>query len=409
MRIVFVNLQDNAKMIKVLEKYIFKISVGKKHRYLLDGFLRRDIQVCNYISKGGRYKYRFLDIIDHILYPLRLFEARIILKKDGIPTKKIKTLYRLKDIHPDDMVILYSDGDRSQFSCMAKVVAFKVGCLLHTTCGSDSAEKLEKANIQCLYNEADLSKTGTMFHHYYKNLNVPIFVIPFVAEERFQCRKPFKERQNKAIAVGTITYRRDKEFLAEYGDPCLQPIRKMIRDAAPQLVNYYDSVMSDYSEGVTPKTVNKDDKFITKLRKIIWNKKHIGQQKSYFSFDMVDKFNQYKMAICGEEIIGVPGIGFVESMACGCAYIGCSRYDYAAYGMVEGEHYIGYDGSLEDLKNKIAYYQEHTEELERIARAGYQFAHEHFTGEAVTTKLLDMLQKEQGKYLQSRQKDSLSD
>ena len=162
MRIVFVNLQDNAKMIKILEKYIFKISIGKKHRFLLDEFLRRDIQICNYISKGGRYNQRLLDIIDHTLYPLRLLEARVLLKKDGIPAKKIKTLYRLKDIRPNDIVILYSHSDRSQFSCMVKVDTFKVGCLLHTACDGDSAEKFKMANVQCFYNEADLRKTGTM-------------------------------------------------------------------------------------------------------------------------------------------------------------------------------------------------------------------------------------------------------
>ena len=243
MRIVFVNLQDNAKMVKILDKYIFKNSVGKKHRFLLDEFLRRNIQICNYISKGGRYDHRVLDIIDHTLYPLRLLEAKIILKKDGVPAEKIKTLYRLKDIYPDDLIILYDHSDRSQCSSVVNVNAFKVGCLLHTSCGSASKEKFKKVNVQCFYNEADLSKTGTMFRRYCKDLNVPIIVIPFVFEERFQCRKPFKERQNKAIAVGTITYREDKEFLDEYGDPCLQPIRKMIRDAAPQLADYYDSVM----------------------------------------------------------------------------------------------------------------------------------------------------------------------
>ena len=215
------------------------------------------------------------------------------------------------------------------------------------------------------------------------------------------------KRMNKALAVGTITYSRYAEFLAVHGDSCLQPIRRMIRDAAEQMTPYYDCVSRDYDEEHKGKEIRKNDNLIVKTYKSLWNKSHVGQQKSYFSFDMVEKFNQYKMFICGEEILGVPGIGFVEGMACGCAYIGCRAYDYAAYGMVEGVHYIGYDGTLDDLQEKIEYYQQHEDELERIAQAGYAFARENFTPEVVTTKLLEQLKAEQDKYLRTREKDKV--
>ena len=121
--------------------------------------------------------------------------------------------------------------------------------------------------------------------------------------------------------------------------------------------------------------------------------RHTGQQKKYFSFNMVEKFNDFKMCLVGEEILGVPGIGFVEGMSCGCAYIGQKLGYYEDYGMQEGVHYIGYDGTLEDLKAKITYYQqpENQEELERIANAGYEFAQKHFRGEYVAEQLLNNL------------------
>lgn len=228
-------------------------------------------------------------------------------------------------------------------------------------------------------------------------------MIPFVAESRFQNTNSFEKRMNKALAVGRITYRTSAEFMAIYGDSCLQPIRRMIRDAAEQMTSYYDCVSNDYDEGHKGKKILNEDILVVKLYKNVWNKSHVGQQKSYFSFDMVEKFNQYKMFICGEEIIGVLGIGFAEGMSCGCAYIGCRKYDYAAYGMVEGIHYIGYDGTLEDLKRTIAYYQCHEDELEQIAKAGYAFAKNNFTPEAVTTKLLNSLRIEQRKFLQVKE------
>lgn len=121
--------------------------------------------------------------------------------------------------------------------------------------------------------------------------------------------------------------------------------------------------------------------------------RHTGQQKKYFSFNMVDKFNDFKMCLVGEEILGVPGIGFVEGMCCGCAYIGQKIGYYEDLGMQEGIHYIGYDGTLDDLKAKISYYQqpEHQDELERIADNGYQFAQTHFRGNQVAEQLLNKL------------------
>lgn len=110
---------------------------------------------------------------------------------------------------------------------------------------------------------------------------------------------------------------------------------------------------------------------------------------------MVESFNNYKMCIVGEEILGVPGIGFVEGMACGCAYIGQTLGYYEDLGMKAGIHYIGYDGTLDDLKAKITYYQqpEQQEELERIANSGYEFVHDNFNGESAAKNLIDKIVK----------------
>lgn len=72
--------------------------------------------------------------------------------------------------------------------------------------------------------------------------------------------------------------------------------------------------------------------------------------------------------------------------------------------MQAGVHYIGYDGTLEDLKAKIIYYQqpEHQEELERIANAGYEFAQSHFRGELVAKELLNNLIKAKEEWKASR-------
>lgn len=110
---------------------------------------------------------------------------------------------------------------------------------------------------------------------------------------------------------------------------------------------------------------------------------------------MVEKFNEYKMAICGEDIHGIYGVGFVEAMSCGCAYIGLDSAAYRDLGMGPGVHYIGYDGTLPDPIEKIAYYktEEHAEELFEIAQAGLKFAQEVLNKESVGDRMLHEIEE----------------
>ena len=129
-----------------------------------------------------------------------------------------------------------------------------------------------------------------------------------------------------------------------------------------------------------------------------YNSVHIQQEK-YTSFDMVEKFNQYKMFICPEELAGVYGIGTIEGMACGTAYIGLDHQMYRSIGLIPGTHYISYDGTLKGLKQKIAYYQRHEVELEKIAKNGKEFVRSHFNEDKVASKLYRKFKEISGDYI----------
>lgn len=240
-------------------------------------------------------------------------------------------------------------------------------------------------------------KTNCELYRKYYHIDKPWIIHPFVFAERFQNRKPFNERKNMAFATGTITYKVHKEFLDTYGDSCDQPSRKQIKDNPEFFKDTVYCTSSDYLEDNAGKPIKDNDFVLIKLYKKIYNRLFTGKQKKYFSFDMVEAFNSYKMCIVGEEILGIPGIGFVEGMACGCAYIGIDSPAYRDWGLVPGIHYITYDGTKEDLKRVIEYYQmdEHQEELERIARTGYDYVRTHFNGDAVAETLLHDLEEQQ--------------
>ena len=400
MRVVFVNLHGNEFLLKTLNKYIFKQSVAIKHKYILDYLLSRDdVEVCSYINRRGlslSYSTR-----NRFLQSFRFIEHHIAMWKNGIPQKKVTVLKHESDIRHDDIVIVYQLFE-AQFDFKKRPDAFIALSQLHFTV--DQADAMAKLDPDLMYNESDMQKRFIAFDKYFGWFRKQYLVIPFVFAERFKVVKPFAERQNKAVSVGTVTY---PSYIRQYyGTNCLQPARKQVYDNAEELKPWVDCFNSDFLADDKPYNVSKKVGPIRKIINRLHDKFFLGRQKKYYSFDMVEKFNDYKMCVVGEEITGLPGIGFVEGMASGCAYIGQTVGYYEDYGMKEGVHYIGYDGSLDDLKAKISYYQqpEHQQELEKIAKAGCEFVRSHFNGPAAAESLLNNLLEAQHRWLESHPK-----
>lgn len=395
MRIVFVNLHGNEFLLKTLNKIVFKQSIAIKHKYLLDYLLSQpDIEVCSYINENG-----FSMSYSHAksFKRLRFLEHRIVLKCNHIDYRKITVIKRECDIHYDDILILYQLYS-NQFDFVMQPKALKVVSLIHF--GTATVDKVKKFQPDVMFNEANFQHGSIIYNHYYGWFDKKFITIPFVFANRFKLIVPFNERKNMAVSVGTVTYQNNiTDF---YGSPCAQPARKQIKDNAEELKDIIECRNSDYLEKEGNKIVKKTDNFIIRTYKEMYNKFFTGHQKRYYSFNMVDKFNEYKMCIVGEEIMGIPGVGFVEGMACGCAFIGQNIGYYEDYGMKEGVHYIGYDGTLKDLRNKIEYYQQpiHQSELEQIAKNGYNFAIKNFNNESISRRLVEQLiaaQKERTK------------
>lgn len=405
MRVVFVNLHANWMLLRVALNYVFKFSSATKHGYLLKYLLDHpdEYEVCNYINdrgfsllnKGGEPLLKFVNLFSGL-------ENRITLKKNGIRPGSIKVLRHIDEIRHDDVVLVYNLSPDSHRG-LEKMDAFKAFSMIHFSGHKEEDANIRKINISCFFNEVNLSLTSEIFRKYY-SVERPWIIHPFVFADRFKNIKPFKERQNRCFSTGTITYKLHEEFVSVYGDPCDQPARKFVKDNPDFFRDTVDCYSSDYLEDNPGKRVNPGDNALVKLYKRIYNRTHVGKQKKYFSFNMVEKFNDYKMCLIGEEILGVPGIGFVEGMACGCAYIGLDSPMYRDYGLIPGTHYIAYDGTKEGLRKTVEHYQkeENQAELERIAAAGCDYVRTHFNGPEVARTLMQKLREEQQRWLQNK-------
>lgn len=405
-RVVFVNLHTSWMLVRNSQVIYFKTSAALKHKYILDYLLKSDkYEVCNFITEHGFSLVPNNGGILNKLHCLRFWENTTILKKNGIDPKKVTILTKASDIRKDDIVILYNIMGKSNYEVAGDIKAFKTLSMLHFHGRKKENALMELADFQCYFNEVNLSESSELFRTYY-HVERPWIVIPFVFADRFKNIKPFKERQNKCFSTGTITYKEHEEFVSVYGDPCDQPARKFVKDNPDFFEGTVDCYSSDYLEDNPGKKYVDGENYLIRLYKKFYNLTHVGKQKKYFSFNMVEKFNDYKMHLLGEEILGVPGIGYVEGMACGSAYIGLDSPMYRDLGLVPGVHYITYNGTKEGLRETVEFWQrpENQDELEQIARRGCEFVRENFCGREVAEGLMDALVGQKNNWLKEANK-----
>lgn len=388
MRIVFIDLQ----CINFLVRTYRQIKDGNKiatykHKFIIDYAIKNNIEICNYITmnkssrKGFKY-YKKLPIGKKMV----LSEFKYVIENSYEEMLPIVLIMDKNEIREDDLVVGYL-YDRSQLAVLKELGGIKILMGNHFVAINEPIN-LDDYGVRAFVNEINL-KNNSFVNKYIHGHNIAYLTAPYIYADRFVNHN--RDRKNKAMAIGTLStcaghsgYKLYREFT---GTEWIQPLRKMIFDNKDILTEEIDSYISYIFEDKI--VINDDENICVKLYKKMQNKRIGWVQNNYTSFNMVDKFNEYKMFLCPEEEIGMPGIGFVEGMACGTAYIGLDAQFYRDLGLYPGRHFITYDGTLEHLKEVIHYYQLHNDELERIATLGTNFVRSHFSAELVAKSLFN--------------------
>jgi hypothetical protein len=241
------------------------------------------------------------------------------------------------------------------------------------------SESLKNSNIDLLLYESNLNQIK-FFKEHFSWFKGECQILPFIPSNRFKVLKPFKLRKNFCLASGSIVEVDDIYFSSFFNTKYLQPFRKVIYEKRSSIKKYniFQVLLYDLKS------------IMIILKKTLGFKvRDYSHDRSYYKLNIVDLFNDYKFSLIPEEIIGTPGISFVESMSCGNLYFGVIDHFYEDIGLISGIHYVSYDGSLEDLIIKIKYYQANLEEAEEIANNGLNFVKENFT----VDKSIEILKK----------------
>lgn len=386
MRLVFIDMHCINFLVRPYKQIKGKNQIATyKHKFILDYAFDHDIPVCNYISgQDSEMPHKIIELIKHDKNKkISLWEHNYVMSNSFTEKLNVKPILNPKEIRPDDLVIGYIYRN-IQCAVIKDLPGHKIIMGNHFVAINNPID-LDTLGIEGFVNEIDLS--DNKFVNEYIKYSGKYIVCPYIYADRFVDQK--KNRLNKLMAVGTLSTCAGNSGYALYRNmyhtEWIQDMRKEILEKAEHYPEYIDSYISYIYEDKTK--IQPTDFAIIKLQKKIINKFKPWRQSNYMSFDMVDKFNEYAFFACPEENVGMPGIGFVEGMACGTTYIGLDKDYYRKLGLVPGIHYIVYDGSFKDFLLKIKYCQKHNEKIRKIGNTGRDFVRAKFNRAAVATNL----------------------
>jgi glycosyltransferase involved in cell wall biosynthesis len=382
--------------------FLNEVKSIKKYDYIFDLYYRNDDKIHIFLTRTDE-SLLFKGFLRFLNLPIIEFYVWVYLNK--LNPFKFNVFTRPRKIPSNYVLFTFLYGTFSfsniideKFKYRTAKIFSKIKCtklvhLSHYGYNSQLASKLtDIAKIDYFISESNLSITSQFFREQFKWYKKDVIILPFVFQDRFEKRIDFSLRKNLALSTGSNTHKmKDINFINFFKTDLLQPLRTEIAYNSDRISDKIDSMINNmqivdseiYKQNLFSKFILTDFKNIYKIlsRKKVTNK--IERDSLYYKLDIVNKYNEYKMFVVPEEIIGFPGIGFVEGMACGCAYIGLDHDMYRDLGMIPGKHYITFDGSLQDLLSTIEYYQKNQNELEVIADNGYSFVKKKFNNETV--------------------------
>lgn len=379
MRIIFYDIKDNVFLLKTYDNIINRINIKtmKDCAILRKALSDKSTELLNYVpikKKQEAAKERFKSLVTYL--------------ENGIDINRIRIISNLSEVKQNDIYLAWYYYP-SHMRVLKDIKCKKVVMGQHFISLPFNGD-FSSMGVNWFVNQIDVSK-NEFINHFFNLENVNIITLPYTFEDRFKSKKTFKQRKAKALSIGTISTVNGKgyDIYIEYMENiCLQPMRKIIFEKGSNMyIDVYNNFL--FTMGYNNE-INAQSRISDYIKGKISDWREAGQTK-YYTFDMVEKYNEYMMCVCGEEEVGLPGIGFVECMACGCAYIGLDHEMYRELGLIPGIHYITYDGTYEDLINVIQYYQNNVNELEEIAAQGKEYVLKNFNRNVVMNKFFKKL------------------
>ena len=378
-KIVILNPNKTNLAGKTVRDFFFQSKVPPKFNFLLKLINQKKITIyCDRDCLSLKLNFIKNEKINNIFFFfLRYIEIYLCLIINNVSIFKASIIFDKKKISREDIFFSFSHRVIDKTDDFANTIlnldCIKVFHLSHYIFFTKSiVDNIKnKTNIHFVA-ENNLYKNSDYFKRHFYSYKGKFLNLPYSVRKKFIKIDNYQNRQNKCMAIGSYQdisnqIHQMKEFYNFYQQLTIHPLRKLI----DELCNNNNDFIDNYISKIT-------------------DHKNYDKRK-YYDFDLVSKFNSYKMFICPEELGDLPGISFAEGMMCGSAYIGAHNDMYTDLGMKDGLNYISHNGHYEDIVDKILFYQNNGKILENIANRGHEIAKKLFNDNYVINNFLNFL------------------
>lgn len=330
-----------------------------KYEYLLDHYLQQGVvNVVLPVTREGNF-FNWLNVL------LRLLRFRIWLVINALSYKKFKILFSYETMASEDTVFaFFHDNFASTPVCcdresyIAMIYQAKCSFLVHLNHYVYNVEKGSKIcsriNKLSFVAETNLHRYSSFFEEQFNWYRRDVLVLPFCVQDRFSI-KPEVSRTFNAVATGAVTFRLNEPAFQEFfGTDLLQPQRKYLLDHGEAITNL-DVSIAEWTNYV-PKSLWSTLFLRVQENVSNWKLKYFVTnipRENFYNLDLVAHYNSYCFVLCPAELIGLPGMGAFEAMACGAILIDDGNKFYEDYGLYANEHFITYDGTIDNLKTTL--------------------------------------------------------
>lgn len=233
-------------------------------------------------------------------------------------------------------------------------------------------EFLEKYGVDRVIGHTQMDVNCEFFKKYYPQYVGKVISLPFGYQCRFKCNRSFDDRKNIAVGLGSIN---------PTDDPLLD------KEAKKELVEFYSD--KQFMHPLRRYIQTHDKEFCD----VIETKFPTPDKQKDFSYDAVEMLNRYKMFLNDAGLSNFPPARTYEGIACGCVMVAEQNSIYDQIGFIPDVNYIAYEkDNYEHLKEKIKYYQMHSEELRRIHLRSMELS-KNYTHDKIADNLYQMIEK----------------
>lgn len=382
--------------------------IGKKpmpkYWYLLDRDVLENREIFFFIdatTSSLMPDVRFCSLPFVLRFAVTWIEALVWALINNVPIGRLR--FRGFKIRPDDVLLSFVYRDfRGRFDGRATIMAKFGAILAHLShycidLASISTNASRLKDRLWFVAEAPLHENCAIFMAGFAWYQRPVLVVPFVPQPRFQQRKPMPERQPRAVSTGSFHILSEepdqhlwRAFRELSGLDTVHPLRRKLQGRKAEISMDIEVMNARFWEAppvTPPPPANMLDRFTGIFRTTLAK---ASPQKRYLSLDIVDLYNDYQMSLIGEEATGLPGVGMAESMACGCVYLGQRDPMYRSLGMIEGVHYLAYDGGVDDLESVVHEALTQSAWLDAMSAAALELVQSEWSKTTVIERLISL-------------------